>query len=157
MVLMAAVCVLFSVAFVLISVNGGKHPAAADPKLIYEGIYVDLLSYEHQKDPCDSDEMRVLVIDTETGYPAAASYTVLDKNGKEAARINTVRFNYKGAPAMLRFTDDVADGFTYGLTYQTNISDFLNAGDLTYMWKTDPAILQEALSDYSSQVSAILS
>ena len=63
-----------------------------------------------------------------------------------------VRFNYQGMPAMLRFTNNVADGFAY----QNTASSLFEKGCLDNMWETNPDFLRQALADYTAQVSALV-
>lgn len=148
---------LWLVGCTLMLINMGiihiKFPAASSEKdLIYNGEYVDLLIYG-QQEPLNESDTRVTMIDQRTGLPATAKLTLVDKNGKETACVNVVRFTYQGLPAMLRFTDNVVDGFTY--------LDCLNPtfnpeNNIKCQWETDPNFLQEALNKYASQVLTVL-
>lgn len=87
-------------------------------------------------------------VDTETGLPAAESMAQVGVFGNEINRINTVRINYEGRPAMLHFTNDVADGFTY-LDEETpaSLCQVVTNG-------VDYDFLCAALADYTNQVQA---
>lgn len=125
----------------------------AGKDLTYNGEYVDLLNCAQQV-LLDEGDIRVTLIDQRTGLPAAANMTLVDKQGRESTRDDVVRFTYQGLPAMLQFTDNVVDGFTY-LNYLNTA--FNSKNNITNPWETDPDLLQEVLNDYASQVSAILS
>lgn len=143
------------VGFGLMLFNMGviKLPAApVDEGLIYNGKYVDLLSYGQQSN-LNKGGTRVTLIDQRTGLPAALNFTLVDEHGKTKTDVNVVRFTYQGLPAMLRFTNNVADGFTY-LNYLN--MEFDSGNNVRNLWKSDPNFLQEILKDYASQVSAIL-
>lgn len=118
--------------------------------LFYGGQYVDLLAQEKSGTLLQPGETRVAFVDTNTGLPAAVEMSMVRFAGESEHRVNVVRFNYNGAPAMLRFTNDVADG----LAYQDKIADsWSNPG---IIWKTDPNILKEALANYAAQVKGIM-
>lgn len=117
--------------------------------LFYGGQYVDLLEQEKNSAPLQIGETRVTLVDTNTGLPAAVEVSMVRFAGESEHRVNVVRFNYNGAPAMLRFTNDVADG----LAYQDKIADSWSKPGI--IWKTDPNILKEALVNYAAQVEAI--
>lgn len=117
--------------------------------LFYGGQYVDLLEQEKNSAPLQTSETRVTFVDTNTGLPAAVEMSMVRFAGESEHRVNVVRFNYNGTPAMLRFTNDVADG----LAYQDQIADFwCKPGAI---WEADPNILKDALDDYAAQVEAI--
>lgn len=129
-------------------VNVTAPGCAADRNLIYSGTYADLIEIEDQKIPPSSGEVQVKKVDTETGLPAAASMTQVGVFGNEINRINTVRFNYEGRPAMLHFTNDVADGFTY-------LDEESPASHYQIVTKgVDYDFLCAALADYTNQVKA---
>lgn len=148
---------LWLVGSALMLVNMGiihiKFPAASAEKgLIYNGEYVDLLAYGQQELLNESDT-RVTMIDQQTGLPATAKLALVDKNGKETTCVNIVRFTYQGFPAMLRFTNNVVDGFTYLDCLNTTLD---SGNNINSQWETDSNFLQEVLNDYASQVSAVL-
>lgn len=151
-VLMVLCPIIWVIGGSLMLVNMGvihiKPPTApVDKNLIYNGEYIDLLN--NQQVTLDDGDMRITLIDTQTGLPAASNLTVVDKNGEKVTSVNVVKFNYQGIPAMLRFTDNVVDGFTY----QDSIFKF--GGGIEDQWETNPDFLQAALRDYSSQVSTL--
>lgn len=157
LVLLAVSSILLCTGFSLMLINNGtihiRHsPAPVDAELVFNGKYIDLLTLERQSAPLGNEEIRVTMIDTETGYPAASDLALVDKNDRRLTYVNVVGFRYQGLPAMLRFTNNVADGFVY----QDSLSTFLENGDLNNVWETDPNLLQQALADYTDQVSALI-
>lgn len=130
---------------VLISVVCAPGPNSS---LFYSGQYVDLLGQERNSTPLQPGEIRVTLVDTNTGLPAGAEMSMVRFAGESEHRVNVVRFSYNGTPAMLRFTNDIADG----LAYQDKIADSWSKPGI--IWKTDPNILKEALANYAAQVEA---
>lgn len=157
LIFMAASCILLFTGFSLMLVNDGvihtrALPAPVNADLLYNGEYIDLLTAEGRSDLPGNEKVRVMKIDTETGYPAALDLTVVDKDGRRLTRVNVVRFNCQGIPVLLRFTNNAADGFTY----QNAIPELLETGGLSSVWETDPNALREVLADYTAQVSAVI-
>lgn len=159
-ILMVVNSILLCAGLFLMLINNGvihmrPSQAPVDAELIYGGAYIDLLTLDQQSVPLENGETRIIRIDTETGYPAALELALVDSAGRQLTRSNVVRFNFQGMPAMLRFTNDVADGFSY----QSTISKFLEIGcldDIDDIWETDPDFLRQALADYTAQVSALV-
>lgn len=112
-----------------------------DSELVYNGKYIDLLSYKEKHLSHGNDGTHVVMIDTETGLPAAASLSQIDKNGEQIVRVNTVTFDHQGQPAALSFINDVADKFCY--------LDQISSTDR--VWETDSDTLKVMLADYSAQ------
>lgn len=115
-----------------------------DATLAYDGQYINLISCTQAATLPDEDGVIVSKVDTETGLPAAAALALLDKAGQEITRVNTVSFSYQGRPALLSFTNDVADRYCY-----------LDEFSLGNVWATDPDVLTAMLADYSVQASRL--
>lgn len=160
LILVVVNSILWCMGFSLMMINNGvihmkPFQAPVDAELIYSGAYIDLLTLDQRSVPLENGETRVIKIDTQTGYPAALELALVDSAGRQILRTNVVRFNFQGMPAMLRFTNDVADGFSY----QDTVFKLLEIGcldDMNGIWETDPDFLRQALADYTAQVSALV-